>query len=97
MQWIYINKLPICFRSLTILNDEDEDDEEEDQDKFNGNGFLSIGSDYFSSKGIASPTDFQEDSSEPFDLRYHHTFASLPADQSHFTTSTRNTKVNYFF
>ena len=75
------------------MNDEDEDDEEEDQDKFNGNGFLSIGSDYFSNKGIASPTEFQEDPSEPFDLRYHHTFASLPADQSHFTTSTRNTKV----
>ena len=85
---------PFLIRSLTILNDEDEDEEEEDQDKFNGNGFLSIGSDYFSNKegGGATENNLQEDNSEPYDLRYHHTFASLPIDQSHFSTSQR-TKV----
>ena len=79
-------------RSLTISNDEDE---EEDQDKFNGNDFLSIGSEYFSTNrrlGSIS-NDSNEDTSEPYDLRYHHTFASLPTEQSHFSTSSRNTKV----
>ena len=79
-------------RSLTILNDEDED---EDHDKFNGNEFLSIGSEYFSTnKRLSSASnDNNEDASEPYDLRYHHTFASLPVDQSHFSTSSRNSKV----
>ena len=74
------------------MNDEDE---EEDQDKFNGNEFLSIGSEYFSThKRLGSSSnDSNEDASEPYDLRYHHTFASLPVDQSHFSTSSRNTKV----
>ena len=80
-------------RSLTILNDEDED---EDQDTFNGNEFLSIGSDYFSTNKRlgSSSNDSNEDASEPYDLRYHHTFASLPVEQSHFSTSSRNTKVS---
>ena len=75
-----------------MSNDEDE---EEDQDKFNGNDFLSIGSEYFSTNrrlGSIS-NDSNEDTSEPYDLRYHHTFASLPTEQSHFSTSSRNTKV----
>ena len=70
-------------RSLTILNDEDED---ELDDKFNGNGFLSIGgSDYYSrtGNGFEQNDNLHEESSEPYDLRYHHTFASLPVDQSH--------------
>ena len=76
---------------MTILNDEDE--EQEEQDQFNGSGFLSIGNDYFSNKEAASSNGIEEDqtnSGEPYDLRYHHTFASLPVDQTHFSTSNRS-------
>ena len=78
---------------MTILNDEDEEDLEEEQDKFSDNGFLSIGNDYFSKRAVVSANDHCEDKSEPYDLRYHHTFASLPAEESHFNTSTNRAKV----
>ena len=79
---------------MTILNDEDEEELEEEQDKFSDNGFLSIGNDYFSKRAVVSANDHCEDKSEPYDLRYHHTFASLPAEESHFNTSTNRAKVN---
>ena len=84
-------------RSLTILNDNDEDETEE-LDTFNGNGFLSIGGDYFNRRGgeinnISNEGELmQEENSGPYDLRYQNTFASLPVDQSHYTTSP-HTKV----
>ena len=78
---------------MTILNDEDEEELEEGQDKFNDNGFLSIGNDYFSKRAVVSANDHCEENSEPYDLRYHHTFASLPAEESHFNTSTNRAKV----
>ena len=74
-----------------ILNDEDE--EEENQDKFNTNGFLSIGSDYFSSNVGTTFNELQEGNTEQHDLQYHNTFASLPPiEQTHYSTSHR-TKV----
>ena len=66
---------------------------EEEQDQFNDNGFLSIGNDYFSKRAVVSANDHCEENSEPYDLRYHHTFASLPAEESHFNTSTNRAKV----